>query len=112
MPQECRQNRKCSDQSRAKTGANSRNDRKPAYELDGSGNGRPLKTSTEAEMQHLACHGISLRGSGGIIQLFGHPVRKAGNKAVTIGHLNLWQGPRIDDLACFDQFVLRENIRR
>ena len=63
-------------------------------------------------MQHLACHGISLRGSGGIIQLFGHPVREAGNKAVTIGHLNLWQGPRIDDLACLDQFVLRENIRR
>jgi hypothetical protein len=37
MPQECRQNRKSSEQSRAKTGANSRNERKAAYQLDGSG---------------------------------------------------------------------------
>jgi hypothetical protein len=41
MPQECRQNRKSSEQSRAKTGANSRNDRKAAYELDGSGSQNP-----------------------------------------------------------------------
>jgi hypothetical protein len=41
MPQECRQNRKSSEQSRAKTGANSRNDRKAAYELDGSGSQHP-----------------------------------------------------------------------
>jgi hypothetical protein len=27
------------------------------------------------------------RDGGGIIQLLGHPIRKAGNKAVTIGHL-------------------------
>jgi len=41
MPQECRQNRKSSEQSPAKTGANSRNDRKAAYELDGSGSQNP-----------------------------------------------------------------------
>jgi hypothetical protein len=41
MPQECRQNRKSSEQSRTKTGTNSRHDRKAAYELDGSGSQNP-----------------------------------------------------------------------
>jgi hypothetical protein len=44
--------------------------------------------------------------------LFGHPVREARNKAITVGHLHLRQRLRVDGLARIDQFVLGEDVGR